>query len=66
MDSTEIKDRKEIGEILESSRTATATGIWEWVCPECLTQHFDSQFTKHGKYRKCGCCGAGVMVVLPY
>ena len=66
MESKEIKERKEIDEILSSSRTASAVGVWEWVCPECLTTHFDSQFTKHGKYRECGECKKGVLVVLPY
>lgn len=66
MQSSEIKNRKDINEILTAGRTAGAEGFWGWNCPHCGERHFDHQFTKHGKYRECVECRKGVMVVLPY
>ena len=66
MESSEITKRGEINTILDTSSVASIVGKWEWTCPHCGCLHHDPQYTKHAKYRKCGSCMGGVMVILPY
>ena len=65
MKSIETRDKKDIKDILDSSSVASAEPVWEWNCPHCFALHHDEKYTRHAKYRKCGNCGVGVMVVLP-
>lgn len=66
MKSKEILDKKRRDEMLDGGCTTSAVAAWVWKCTHCGQEHTDPKFTKHGKYRECGKCGKGNIVILYY